>query len=72
MTDAETLVFVEVKYRSTQGYGGAQGAITASKQGKLRRTADWYLQQHGLSTSPCRFDVVAIEGDEIRWLKNAF
>ncbi|WP_298443259.1 YraN family protein [uncultured Ferrimonas sp.] len=66
------LVFVEVKFRQQQGFGGALAAVSASKQQKLRLTAQWYLQQQGSLDLPCRFDVVAITGDQINWIENAF
>ncbi|MBY6018528.1 YraN family protein [Halomonas denitrificans] len=72
MRQGNTLVFIEVKYRRNSAFGGAAAAVTATKQRKLRLTADWYLQQQGLSQYPCRFDVVAIEGDTINWIQNAF
>ncbi|MGI5308312.1 YraN family protein [Rheinheimera sp. WS51] len=68
------LVFIEVKYRASNAYGGAAAAVTPAKQKKLTRTAKWYLQQHKLNNVACRFDVVAIEGHEpyqYQWLRNA-
>jgi len=67
-------VFVEVKYRRNDAYGGAAAAVTRSKQQKLRQTAAWFLQQQR-SQAGCRFDVVAICGEspyQINWITNAF
>jgi len=74
MKDQDYLVFIEVRYRKNNEFGGALASITAGKQKKLRRAAEYYLLQHfGNTPPPCRFDVVAIEGqDEIMWIKNAF
>lgn len=74
MKDQDSLVFIEVRYRENQEFGGALASITAGKQKKLRRAAEYYLLQHfGNTPPPCRFDVVGIEGqDEIMWVKNAF
>jgi putative endonuclease len=74
MQDQDYLVFIEVRYRENREFGGALASITASKQKKLRRAAEYYLLQHFGNTPPaCRFDVVGIEGeDEIMWVKNAF
>ncbi|MBL4798585.1 MAG: YraN family protein [Oleispira sp.] len=74
MKDQEYLVFIEVRYRASNEFGGALGSITAGKQRKLRRAAEFYLlQQFGNSPPPCRFDVIAIEGqNELEWIKNAF
>lgn len=68
------LVFIEVRYRESNEFGGALASITAGKQKKLRRAAEYYLLQNfGNSPPPCRFDVVGIEGqNEIMWIKNAF
>jgi putative endonuclease len=82
MKDQDYLVFIEVRYRDSQEFGGALASITASKQKKLRRTAEFYLiQAFGNTPPPCRFDVIAIEGnkksetnseDKIHWINNAF
>lgn len=74
MRDRAHWVFVEVKYRASNAFGGAAAAVTAAKQQKLQRTARWYLQQHRLYDSPCRFDVLAIEGQppyQYQWFQNA-
>jgi putative endonuclease len=72
--DEDYLVFIEVRYRESNEFGGALASITAGKQKKLRRAAEYYLLQNfGNSPPPCRFDVVGIEGqNEIMWIKNAF
>ncbi|MEH6447670.1 MAG: YraN family protein [Oleispira sp.] len=74
MKDQDYWVFIEVRYRKNKEFGGALASITAGKQKKLRRAAEYYLLQHfGNTPPPCRFDVVGIEGqDEIMWIKNAF
>lgn len=74
MQDQEYLVFIEVRYRENKDFGGALGSITAGKQKKLRRAAEFYLLKNfGNTPPPCRFDVMAIEGqDEMLWVKNAF
>lgn len=81
MQDQETLVFIEVKYRRNNSFGGAIAAISDKKKLKIRQTATFYLQKHGLSAynTPCRFDVVTLQGNNdnhstplITWLKNAF
>ena len=78
MQSEQTLVFVEVKYRKNNNFGGALAAVSAAKQKKLQKSANFYLQKQQLNAynTPCRFDVVAIEGSlaspQITWLKNAF
>lgn len=71
--EQEVLVFVEVKYRSKKTAGLPEEAVNLQKQRQISRTALFYLQRKGLGTDiPCRYDVVAIEGEEIRWHKGAF
>lgn len=59
--DDNTIVFVEVKARLTDDFGGAAAAVTAWKQRRVARMAVDYLSRHGLHECPCRFDVVAID-----------
>jgi putative endonuclease len=69
--DGATLVFVEVRQRRSEGFGGAAESITAAKRERLVATARHYLA--GRKSSPCRFDAVLLQGAEpIRWVKNAF
>lgn len=76
--DGETVVFVEVKYRSSDRCGLPEEAVTGSKQRTICRTARFYLIRKGLGTEcPIRFDVVAIRpaGNgqlQVRWIRNAF
>ena len=72
----EHLVFVEVRYRRSDKYGGGIASVDSKKQRKLRNTALYYLQQNGLSNAPCRFDVISISGEldnpSLNWIRNAF
>jgi putative endonuclease len=75
--DAGVLVFVEVKGRATEAYGGARLAVDRRKQAKLVRLASQYLAQRHLTDKPCRFDVVLVQGPPsaegwIEHVKNAF
>lgn len=70
--DNTHLVFVEVRYRKSQQFGGALYSIDYRKQQKIIHTAQHYLQRYRVEL-PCRFDVIAISGkDDIQWLQNAF
>lgn len=72
MRDAQTLVFVEVRYRRSVQFGTAAATVDARKQQRLIQAAQQYLQQHP-TTLACRFDVVAIDGqDAIQWIQQAF
>lgn len=74
MRENETLVFVEVRMRSSDVFGGAAASITATKQKKLLRTARHYIA--GRKAEPaCRFDVVLLSGTngrDVEWIKDAF
>lgn len=67
------LIFVEVKYRSNTKNGTAKEAVNYKKQQKICQVADYYRYLHKLGED-CfiRYDVVAIQGEEIFWLQNAF
>jgi putative endonuclease len=72
MRDGNIIVFIEVRYRKSQRYGGALLSIDARKQARIIRTAQHYLQYRA-PEAQARFDVIAIEGDNgIQWIKNAF
>lgn len=67
------LVFVEVKFRSSVARGHALQAVDRRKQRQVCRVADHYRCVHGLGDNvPVRYDVVAIQGEEIQWVQNAF
>lgn len=73
MKDGEELVFVEVRYRHRNTHGISAETVTYTKQKRLLRTAKAYLQKRNLFDKiPCRFDVIAIDGQQTRWIKNAF
>lgn len=71
--DGEYLVFVEVKYRSSAKTGSPLEAVDTRKQRVISKVASYYCLTHGYGeTKPCRFDVVAICGEEYTLIKNAF
>ena len=74
MLDGNVLVFVEVRFRRHQGWGGAAASIDQRKRQHLTTAAQIYLQQHPeLASTPCRFDVIAIDGHQPpEWIRNAF
>ena len=66
-----TVVFVEVRQRTSRSHGGAGGSITGVKQRRIVFAARHYLMT--LRTPPpCRFDVVLVEPEGIQWLVAAF
>jgi len=77
MTDGQTLVIIEVRFRKTDQYGSAAESVTRTKQSRIIAATHVYLSsQANLSQTvdrPIRFDVVAISGNgNIDWIKNAF
>jgi putative endonuclease len=68
-----TLVFVEVRARESEAFGGAAASITAAKRRRLIAAARHYLAKHPVRHA-CRFDVVLVKGREpvIEWLTDAF
>ena len=71
--DGDFTVFVEVKYRKTASSGHPEEAVSISKARTISKVADYYRTCKKLTdASPVRFDVVAIEGETIKWYKNAF
>ena len=75
--DQGVVVFVEVKGRSTQAFGGARLAVDHRKRAKLSKLAAQYLAQRHWSDRLCRFDVVLVQGqvaisEQIEHIPNAF
>ena len=76
--DGDTLVFFEVKYRTSGAAGYPEEAVTPSKQKTICRVSDYYRMIHHVGDDrKVRFDVVAITelgagGQYVRWIRNAF
>ena len=71
--DGDVLVFVEVKYRTDSTVGNPLEAVTAAKQRTISKVASYYCLTHGYGTyTPCRFDVAAVLGEQIKVIQNAF
>ena len=75
--DGETLVFVEVKTRTSERFGPPAEAVTRRKQQQVVTMARWYLSEKHLHGCLCRFDVVTVlwrrgAEPEIEVVKNAF
>lgn len=77
MLDGATVVFVEVRYRRDDRYGGGAASVDARKRRKLVLAAQAFLQRHtAYADHACRFDVIEADGDpaqpQLRWLRDAF
>jgi putative endonuclease len=66
-----TLVFVEVRQRKSTDQGGAAASVGRTKQQRCIRGAQHYLMSLKI-WPPCRFDVVAIDGEALNWIPAAF
>jgi len=73
--DGETIVFVEVKTRSSKRFGNPEEAISYFKVKALKRTVSYYLMQNRISDVSLRFDVISIikseGGYKLKYFKNA-
>jgi len=80
MYEKETLVFIEVRLRSTNRHGHAKESINGRKQQRLIKAAHTYLQTEGLwDKVQCRFDAICLDKDpdnnnqyQVEWIRNAF
>ena len=70
--DGEYLVFCEVKYRADERKGHPAEAVDLRKQKVISKCALYYVTEHALEETACRFDVIGIEKDEITLYQNAF
>ncbi|MBQ7677261.1 MAG: YraN family protein [Lachnospiraceae bacterium] len=68
-----TVVFVEVRYRADDKHGSPLETVTAHKQRRICRTAQFYLLRHGYPGNVnIRFDVIAVTGEKASHIENAF
>ncbi len=73
MEEKNNTVFVEVRYRSNTSFGGSAESVDYRKQKKVINAASLYLQQNPKrAAKAARFDVVAINGNHLEWIKDAF
>ena len=77
MRDADSLVFVEVRFRDSARHGSGTLSVGPAKQAKLVRAAAIWLQAHpAWAGTPCRFDVVGCSGSPqapvFEWTRSAF
>src|SRR5262245_45445606 len=73
MIDDSILALIEVRYRTGVDFGGAAASVTLTKQRRIANAARHLLLTHAnLQRYRARFDVVAIDGLKIDWIRNAF
>lgn len=74
--DGQVLVFVEVRYRRSRGYGGATASITRAKQERMLKAIDWWLpklvrEAFGGQMPLCRIDLATFDQDNLTWHRDA-
>jgi len=69
--DGGVLVFIEVKSRQDNGFGGPEAAVDPAKQRRIVLTAGAFIDKT-VCDLPARFDVIALAGEEIRLIRDAF
>lgn len=78
LAEAEVLVFVEVRLRQSERFGGALGSVGPAKQRRLYRAACAFLSSGNIAPqTPMRFDVVAVRRHSVQdyvfeWIRDAF
>ena len=75
MRDGDVVVFVEVRYRANDRFGGGAASVDRRKRRKLVLAAQLFLSSHpALAAQPCRFDVIDAWGEppQLNWLRDAF
>lgn len=71
--DGDYLVFCEVKYRTTTNYGYPEESVNYQKQNRIRQVSRYYMLTNNIDIdTPVRFDVIAILGNELKHIRNAF
>lgn len=70
--DGSTIVFCEVKARRSAGFGGAAAAVDDTKQRRIRDLAASWLRHTDAVAHDVRFDVITLEGVELRHHVGAF
>ncbi len=72
LRSGSTVVFCEVKARSTLAFGSPLEAVTAAKRRRIRLLATRWLQQSGVRAGELRFDVVGVLDGAVEVVEGAF
>ncbi len=70
--DRDVLVFVEVRSRASDAFGSALDAVSADKRQRVSRTAQQYIMWRRPAFAAARFDVVAITGENVELIRDAW
>ncbi len=72
LRDGRTLVFCEVKTRSSDAFGAPVEAVSRDKQVRVRHLAARWLEDAPMRPTDIRFDVASVLAGEIEVLEGAF
>ena len=72
LVHGRTLVFSEVKTRSSTAYGTPAEAVTRTKQLRIRRLGMRWLEEHDARPASIRFDVACVIGNAVEVIEAAF
>lgn len=74
VTDGESLIVIEVRYRARQDFGSAIESVTSVKQRRIIAATKGFLMRHPQwNNAPIRFDVVGVDPNgRLNWVENAF
>ncbi len=67
-----TIVFVEVKQRKTNLFGGGLAAVNKAKQRRITLTAVAYIKKTKINYAALRFDIITVTAGVIQHYENAF
>lgn len=70
--DKKTLVFAEVKMRTSEVFGLPREAVNKQKQRHIAKTAQYFMHEHQVFSLETRFDVIEVLDEKITHIKNAF
>lgn len=69
----DVLRFIEVKYRKDNSYGYSSETVSRKKQEKIRKCTTWFMTENNIGNDICcSFDVIAIQGNDIEYIFNAY
>ncbi len=75
--DSETLVFVEIKTRTSQDFQRAFYAVSENQKKRIKQSAGEWMRQLAPQTPPLRFDIIEVyleahQKPKFYWFKDAF
>ena len=68
----DTIIFVEVKQRKTNLFGGGLAAVNKAKQKRITLTAAAYIKKTKMPYTALRFDIITVTAGVLQHYENAF